>query len=413
MAKDRRNKTAGSGKTVRTTPSSSKKRKKGKGRRIVTIAALVFLLLLAILIFVVARAVLAGSGQKDTSTSDVNVYNTTPTSLQGKMAYYAVGLLGEEETSATEALMLICHDKNKGTLNILEIPQDTYLGNSDLWSVKKAGLVWGNPAPLDWCEFEGKRLYKAEIAEHEAAGHTISQRTGSASYNLISIFNEQYSLPVDEYFMIPQAAFVKLVNLVGGVDVELEASMKVGTVTYQKGLATLDGDAALQYVKTRDSGTKGDIDRILRQRKVFLALFQRLCSQTQQQLEEESLAPVMKGSTPIRTEMSTAELVELVMTLADIEPASMTAQILPGEVTAYDSTSYYSVYRSDLLTQLNTYFNPYGETITDADLQVTELVAGSGADVHLQVLSELVVEQSGTAATTQDPDTTTTTEKAD
>ena len=410
MAKDRRKTAAASGNTTRT--SSVKKRKKKNGRRIITIAATVFMLLLAILIFVLAQALLAGSGKKDTSSSDVNVYDTTPKSLQGKMAYYVVGLLGEEETSATEALMIVCYDKKADTLNILEVPQDTYLGDSDLWSVKKAGQVWGNPAPLDWCDFEGKRIFKADVERHKAAGHPVSQRAGSASYNLISVFNEQYSLPVDEYFMIPQAGFVKLVNLVGGIDVQLESTMKVGTVTYQKGLATLDGQAALQYVLTRDKGVDGDIKRIVRQRKVFLALFQRLGAQTKQELETESLAPVMKGSTPIRTEMSTADLVSLVMELSKIKPEKMTAQLLPGEKTAFNSDSYYSVHRGDLLTQLNTYFNPYGEEITDADLQVTELAKGSGSNVHFQVLSELAVDQSGTATTTA-AGTTTTTKKAD
>lgn len=410
MAKDRRKTTAGSSKAMRMTPA--KKRKKKNARRVFTIVAAVFILLLAVLIFVLARALLGGAGEKDKSSSDVNVYDTTPKALQGKMAYYVVGLLGEEETSATEALMIVCHDKKADTLNILEVPQDTYLGESDLWSVKKAGQVWGNPAPLDWCDFEGKRIFKAEVETHKAAGHPVGQRTGSASYNLMSVFNELFSLPVDEYFMIPQAGFVKLVNLVGGVDVQLESAMKVGTVNYQKGLATLDGEAALQYVLKRDKGVKGDVERIVRQRKVFLALFQRLGAQTEQQLQEESLAPVMKGSTPIRTEMSTADLVDLVMDLSKIPAQNMTAQLLPGEVTAFNSNSYYSIHREDLLTQLNTYFNPHGETITDADLQVTELAKGSGSNVQLQVLSDLVVDQSGTATTTAKDTATTTTKKA-
>ncbi len=407
MAKDRRKKTTGTTKSV--SSSGSKKRKKGRGRRIIMIAASVFLLLLVILLFVLGRALLAGSGQKDDTQSDVNVYDTTPKSLQGKVAYYVVGLLGEEETSPTEMLALVCYDKKEKTLNILEVPQDTYLGDSDLWSVKKAGYVWGNPAPLDWCDFEGKRIYQAEIEDHVNAGHTVSKRTGSASYNLISVFNEQYSLPVDLYFMIPQEGFVKLVNLLGGLDVELESTLKVGDVTYNKGVRTLDGEAALQYVLNRDKGVNGDIERIIRQRKVFLALFQRLCAQTEEQLSEESLAPVMKGSTPIRTEMSTADMVDLVVELSKIKPENMTAQLLPGEVSAFNSDSYYSVHRTDLIAQLNQYFNPYGEEIGEADIQVVELAKGADSDVHYQVLSELVIDQSGTAATTT---TTSTTQKA-
>lgn len=403
MAKDRRKK-----------KTASAKRKKMKGRQIVTIAAAAFLVLFAILVFIFVRVLLAGSGHKDKTQSDLNVYDTTPSALQNKVAYYVVGLLGEDEISATEALMLVCHDKKKNTLNILEVPQDTYLGESDLWSVKKAGLVWGNPAPLDWCDFEGKRIFKAEIEDHKNAGHTVSQRTGSAAYNLISVFNEQCSMPVDQYFMIPQAGFVKLVNLVGGVDVDLESTLKVGDVTYSKGVRTLDGDAALQYVLKRDKGVQGDVDRIVRQRKVFLALFRRLCAQNEEQLLNDSLGPVMRGSTPIRVsgDLATADIIKLILNLANVKPENMTAQLIPGKATAYSSDTYYSIDRAALVTQLNTYFNPYGETIEEADVLVTELVQNIEADVHLQVLSELLVEQSGTATTTAPSSAATTTKKA-
>ncbi len=404
MAKDRRNKT---GDTGRTRTVTAKKRKKMNARRIITIAAAVFLLLFAILLFVLGRALLAGSGEKDNTNSTVNQYDTTPTALQGKVAYYVIGLLGEDEAAATEMLALVCHDKKKGTLNVLEIPQDTYLGDSDLWSQKKAGYVWGNPAPLDWCDFEGKRIFKAEIEEHKAAGHTISQRTGSASYNLISVFNELFSMPVDAYFMIPQEGFVKLVNLLGGLDVDLEASLKVGDTTYQKGVRTLDGEAALQYVLKRDKGVNGDLTRFERQRKVFYALFQRLCNETEQELSEESLAPVMKGSTPIRTLMSTADMVSLVRTLSKVKAENITVQQLPGEVSTFNSDSYFSVYRAQTIEQLNTYFNPYGETITDADVQITELAKGTDDDVKLQTMNEIAIDQSGTA----ESGATTTTQK--
>lgn len=393
MAKDNRKKKAVKAQVVRTDAASSVKRKQVRGRRIVAIAATVFLVLLVVLGAFMVNEALRQRGAGGNVDSELNKPQITPEANQGKVAYYVVGLLGADENAATEALMLVAYDKEKNSINVLEVPQDTYLGDSDLWSVKKAGQVWGNPAPLDWCDFEGKRIYKAEIQDHINAGHPVSQRKGSASYNLISVFNEQYSMPVDEHFMIPQAGFVKLVNLVGGIDVELESNLKVGDITYKKGVATLDGEAALQYILTRKNGVKGDIDRIVRQRKVFLGLFQALCSQTKEELEQESLTPVMKGSTPIRTNMSTADLVALVQTLATVKVENMTAQLLPGEVTAFNSDSYYTVHREDLITQLNTYFNPYGEPITEADIQVVELAKGSGSDVHFQVLSEIAVNQ--------------------
>ncbi len=394
MAKDNRSKTVG--------------KKKGKAGRILTITVLVFFVLIAVFGVVLSKMLNAQSQKQDKSESTVNVFDTTPEALQNKVSYYVVALLGEDEQAGTtERLTIVCHDKKKNTLNILEIPRDTYLGDSDLWAAKKAGDVWGNPAPLDWCEFEGRRIYKAEIEDHKAAGHTVTQKKGSQWYNVVSIFNEQYSLPVDGYFFLSQNCFVKLVDLLGGVDVDLESAMELGGIKYGKGVKTLDGAGALAYAVKRDKGVEGDLACLVRQRKVFLALFQRLCAQSEDQLNTESLAPLLKGSTPIRTNFSTAETVELVMSLKKVSADRMTAQILPGEVTAFNSNSYYSVHRAELVETLNADFHPYDNVATEADLQVTELASGKSADTHRQTLSDIAVTQSGLAQTPSDSTTTT------
>ncbi len=392
-------------------PKDMRGKKKGRGTRILTITVLVFFALVAIFGVVLVNLLNARENHQDTSTSDVNVFDTTPKALQDKVSYYVVGLLGEDEaTGTTERLSIVCHDKKKNTVSILEVPRDTYLGDSELWATKKAGSVWGNPAPLDWCEFEGKRLFDAEIEEHKAAGHTVTQKKGSQWYNVVSIFNEQYALPVDGYFLISQNAFVKLVDLAGGVDVELESGMTLGGITYGKGVKTLDGAGALAYMTKRDKGVDGDLEQLVRQRKVMLALLQRFCAQDRATLEDETLAPLMRGSTPIRTNFSTAQTVDLVLSLAKVKTENMTAQILPGEVTAFNSDSYYTVHRAELAEVLNADFHPYDNEVTEADLQVTELANSGKTDTHRQVLAELAVPQTGLAQPSPEETTDETTE---
>lgn len=384
MAKDRRKKTTG-----------KSRRSTLRGKRLVWIAAAVCCVLLVIFGIVLVNAVKNSAGNKDGSESDVNAYDTTPVSLQKKVAYYVVGLLGEEETSPTSALFLLCHDKKQKTLNVLEIPQATYLGDSELWIEKKAGNVWGNPAPLDWCDFEGKRIYKAQIAECEEQGHTVSQKIGSASYNLISIFNEQYALPVDGYFMMPQEAFIKLVDLLGGLDVDLPSAVTLGEIKFGAGVKTLDGAGALEYITMGGDTVAADLARIERQRRVFFALFQRLCAQTEEQLTEDSLLPVMKGSTPFRTRTGNDDMLAIVQAWKEIPAEKVTVMIIPGEAATLEGVSYYSVHRQQLIEVLNTYFNPYGEEITEAHVQVTEISAGGNSDTKLQTMDQIAVEQSG------------------
>ena len=382
MAKDKRRKTTG------------KKRKFTlRGKRLLAVTVAVCCVLLVIFGIVLVNAI-KNANQKDGSESDVNTYDTTPVSLQKKVAYYVVGLLGEEETSPTTSLFLLCHDKKQKTLNVLELPQATYLGDSELWIEKKAGNVWGNPAPLDWCDFEGKRLYKAQIAECEEQGHTVSQKVGSASYNLLSIFNEQYALPVDGYFMIPREAFIKLVDLLGGLDVKLDSAVTLGEIKFTAGVKTLDGAGALAYITMGGDTVDADLKRIERQRRVFFALFQRLCLQTEEQLKEDSLIPVMKGSTPFRTRTSNDDMLAIIKAWKQISADKVTAMIIPGEAAKLEGVSYYSVHRQQLIEVLNTYFNPYGEEITEAHVQVNEIAAGGNADTKMQTMDQIAVEQS-------------------
>lgn len=402
MAKDNRNK---------------KGKKKNTAVKIMVISVLVFFVLVAIFGIILFKTVNATSQERDAGQSEVNKIVTTPKAVQDKVAYYVVGLLGEDEQAGTlERLSIVCHDKKKNTINIMEVPQDTYLGEKGMWIVKKAGQTWGNPAPLDFCDFDRVYLHEAQIEEHTAAGHKIVQEKGSKAYNVAAIFNEQYSLPVDECFFLSQPCFVKLVDLLGGVDVELEATMELAEVKYEKGVKTLPGAAALEYVLKREKGTAGDVERIVRQRKVFGALFLRLISQSEEKLTGDTLVPLMKGSTPIRmfNDMPSADLVKLVRGMANITADDITVQLIPGGISAAGSSEeYYGVDREALIDVLNKDFHPYDNPVKEADISVTEVETTEAIDVRHQTLSEIVVEQSampqtGTTTTTE----TTTTTKA-
>ena len=194
--------------------------------------------------------------------------------------------------------------------------------------------------------------------------------------------------------MIPQDAFVKLVDLLGGVDVKLDAAVTLGEIKFSAGVRTLDGAGALQYITMGDDSVKAELSRIERQRRVFFALFQRLCAQTDEQLKGDSLIPLMSGSTPLRTRTSTDDMLAIIQAFRSITPENVTTMILPGAEAKSEGVSYYTVYRQQLIDVLNTYFNPYGETITEADVLVSEIVAGGTADTKLQTMDKIAVTQS-------------------
>ena len=403
-------------------PAGTRK-KNTRGRKVVIILLVVLIVISLLFIFFTGRYLYLQIASPKESASDtpLSSYDTTPETDVDKVAYFAFGLMGATATDPTELLSLVCYDKQAKTIRILEIPMDTYLGDSDLFAVKKTSEVWGNPKPVIWCEYEAKRVYSDEVADgkHTYCGHEVTEKAGSASGGLISIFNEQYAMPVDNFFLLPQEALVKLVDLVDGVDVQIDSKQKLGGITYEPGVQTLGGQAALEYVLQKDKGVGGDIDRLLRQRRVMLALFQRLSAREVKDLKDNIIGPLMNGSTPIRSNSGTGAMRSMLikpsnkemdeMTLSQalstmlhdmgqVQLADITACVIPGEAASANSVAYYSVHRAELATLLNSSFNPYGIAVTEANLQVTELAAGGASDTHTQAMSEIAVPQSGMKA---------------
>jgi polyisoprenyl-teichoic acid--peptidoglycan teichoic acid transferase len=87
-------------------------------------------------------------------------------------------------------------------------------------------------------------------------------------------------LRVDHFVAIDFRGFVEVVDLVGGIVVDVPAAFRddayptpdygVTTVAFAAGLQRMDGERALQYARTRHAD--GDVRRAARQRQVLLAL---------------------------------------------------------------------------------------------------------------------------------------------
>ena len=136
-------------------------------------------------------------------------------------------------------------------------------------------------------------------------------------------------------------------------------------------------------------------------------MFQRLVRQTEAQLSNDSLGPLMNGSTPILSDHTRQEMIDLLLAMKDMEPASMTAYILPGGSVSQDGGTYFAPNRAALAALVNEAFNPYGGTVQADALELPAEWEGE-PDSRRQVLSEIAVQQSGAVATTTTEGATTT-----
>lgn len=422
MAKDRRGKKPASRQVnlaekagakpseVKTEGKSRKKRKRSPGKIVAIVLLSLVVVVTLVFLIIVGKYVwdTLNDDESDVPTIDLTLFDSTPEEAQDKVAYYVVGVMGADSESKTELLSLVCWDKVENTLDILQVPQDAYLGDSGQWDVRYLGNVWNNPKPLNWCESCRRQVQGEEIADgkHTVCGTAVKQKDGSAAEQLIDVFNDQYGVPVDDFFLLPQEALVKLVNLLGGVDVELEQGMTVGEITYGTGVQPLDGEAALYYATNRESGVSGDIDRLVRQRKVFSAVLQRLFRATKEELEEDVLGPLQKGSTPIRSYSDYEDMIEILLGrdknsskgaapgMNQVPMGGIHIWVMPGEAASSGGQTFFTAHKGELAALLNEHFLPYTDKVTEEKLQLIELANTKTADTHPQAFSDFAVEQS-------------------
>ena len=181
---------------------------------------------------------------------------------------------------------------------------------------------------------------------------------GSMELMNMTLYNN-FGIEVDYNFEIDFEAFIKVINLLEGVDIELteaEADYlnKDGKVwqTVHPGMNWLDGDTALAYARMRKAAgdNESDIVRTERQRKFVEALVTKLKGMKLSDLQKiaNEVLPM------ITTSMTNAEITETLLTLLPMLPeltiekgGTCPASYKGDMVEIYGDGFYHSVLRFD------------------------------------------------------------------
>lgn len=94
---------------------------------------------------------------------------------------------------------------------------------------------------------------------------------GGIPYQLL-VTEKLLGIQIDHYALINFEGFRDLVDAVGGIPVDVPATVNRGTVTIEQGEQVLDGEHALAYARYRDPATEGDAGRIKRQWAILRGL---------------------------------------------------------------------------------------------------------------------------------------------
>jgi LCP family protein required for cell wall assembly len=200
--------------------------------------------------------------------------------------------------SRSDTLMLVSFDPQRHRINALSIPRDTYA------TLPGAGGQKINAAYA----FGGPRL-------------------------TIRAVEALLGVPVHYYVKLGAASFARIVNALGGVEIDVEKDMKYSDtwgdlyINLKKGRQVLSGDQTTHYIRFR-SDSEGDIGRVRRQQKVLAAILHKLKSPSTV-LSAPRLVQAFGKNT--QTNLSAGELITLGLFALRRGSEDIHTGTLPGE----------------------------------------------------------------------------------
>ncbi|HEY3425808.1 MAG TPA: LCP family protein [Negativicutes bacterium] len=155
--------------------------------------------------------------------------------------------------------------------------------------------------------------------------------------------SEFLQIPINNYVVIDWQAFIKIVDILGGVDLKIERDMNYEdpyenlSIHLHKGNQHLDGKKAGEYVRFRHDEL-GDIGRVRRQQYFLEAL-------TNQLLQAGTILKIPSLLTTIthyvKTDLNSYTLLKVANILKDIKADSLHTDMVPGDFATINNSSYW------------------------------------------------------------------------
>jgi len=216
------------------------------------------------------------------------------------------------ETPRTDSMMLATIDPVTNTAGLLSIPRD----------------MWVTIPGFDHAKIN-TAYYLGEVYNLPGGGPALAVETV-----------EQFiGVDIDFYAQIDFAAFVKLIDEIGGLDIIVKEERitvdpigPANTVILTEGMQNLDGATTLAYARARYTDG-GDFDRADRQQRVVLAVLE--------QITTFNMLPTLVAKAPklyndvssgIQTNMNLTQAIQLARLAITLDKRSIKQRVIPPDV---------------------------------------------------------------------------------
>lgn len=288
----------------------------------------------------------------------------------------------------TDVMIIVSFDVTDGSISLMQIPRDTYI---DI----------------------GRGNHKANslLASfyNEAVRNKEEDPYGAAVKELEKALEQVFCITIDYYAMMDLNGFVKIVDAIGGVKMNVPERMYYRDpvqnlyINLYPGEQTLTGEQAEQFVRYRSGYVEGDIGRVDAQ-KLFISA---CIEQVKNNFTVSTIANVAeKVLKYVTTDLELQQVVYFAKQALSVDLSKMTMLTIPGiQGRQYDTsgTWYYIVYRDAAIAAINKYFNSYNFDVTvDMFDRDDALYDTAGTYMHSLFLTKDAEEESYTADHTED-----------
>lgn len=216
----------------------------------------------------------------------------------------------EDDVGRSDTLMIATVDPKRSRAALLSVPRDT--------RVKIAGHGWDKIN-----------------AAYAYGGERLTQRT----------VEDFLGVNMDHYVIINTHAFQKIIDAIGGIDIDVEKRMYYEdpwdddgglVIDLRPGMQHMDGKTAVTYVRYRDE--EGDIGRIKRQQKFMAACMEKITSPA---IIPKLPAVIREVLGSVKTDLSMRQLLEFAGTLKEAQRNGLKTDMVPGRPLYIDGISYW------------------------------------------------------------------------
>lgn len=267
---------------------------------------------------------------------------------------YSVLFLGfDEDGFRSDVNWIFQFDIAAAKINVLQIPRDTFMP-----------------------------VYTSNITGKFNGIYNQGTSNKTPIQNVVNAVQENFGIPIDAYVTTHCYDIVDMVDLVGGIPVDLEEQIIYeADKIIPAGKSTLTGQQAEWFVRYRHGFSEGDIGRVKNQRIFLAAAMEKLLNIYE---EEGSLAfygylKEIYDNEYIHTDLSVEEISMIADFASTVAMENVQVNMVPGEGAnfyASDGNSYsvWSVHKQATIDMLNQYYRPYQNDLTPEESALEELV---------------------------------------